>query len=369
MPRKESVLSVYDEIVKVYRGKEHYLFDALCSIVPTFSSPNDNREYSSALNDFKSNLSFTSIFGLSRLLKIIEKLVTATYTDDDSFILENLIPKLRFITNDSATEIVLNEKKHYAAEWSVPVSSFGQDEQQKIQLDLLDCEQNEIVPRYIVEYVKGAVLLYSQGLLKGACALMTIAMEATLRDILATRGYSYVTGANSDDQYAFANAVVDVNAQRDKFTISFSEGNIRSITEYCTENTATISQNIRIKRKKYGRDGKFELSIRNCDGLIDYFSPNEVATPGQKTISGLGAALDIARNREKIIEVTLLPQDMDIIFTGIRNNLIHLSGVGLSTAQVQDQMLEEFVNDRNKVFDLISFVPQFINAKYRELNH
>ncbi len=212
-------------------------------------------------------------------------------------------------------------------------------------------------------------MLYSQGLLKGACALMTIAMEATLRDILATRGYSYVTGANSDDQYAFANAVVDVNAQRDKFTISFAEGNIRSITEYCTENTVTTSQNIRIKRKKYGRDGKFELSIRNCDGLIDYFSPNEVATPGQKTISGLGAALDIARNREEIIEVTLLPQDMDIIFTGIRNNLIHLSGVGLSTAQVQDQMLEEFVNDRNKVFDLISFVPQFINAKYRELNH
>jgi hypothetical protein len=214
MPRKESVLSVYDEIVKVYRGKEHYHFDALCYIVPTFSRPNDSREYSSALNDFKGNLSFTNIYGLSRLLKIIEKLVTTTYDDGDSFILENLVPKLRFITNDSATDIVLNEKKHYAAEWSVPVSSFGQDEQQIIQLDLFDCEQNEIVPSYIVEYVKGAVLLYSQGLLKGACALMTIAMEATLRDILATRGYSYVTGTSSDDQYAFANAVVDVNAER-----------------------------------------------------------------------------------------------------------------------------------------------------------
>jgi len=208
-------------------------------------------------------------------------------------------------------------------------------------------------------------LLYSQGLLKGACALMTIAMEATLRDILATRGYSYVTGTSSDDQYAFANAVVDVNAERDKFTISFAEGNIKSITEYCTAITA--SQNIRIKRKKYGHDGKFELSIRNCDGLIDYFSSSEVATPGQKTISGLGAALDIARNRERIIEVTLLPQDMDIIFTGIRNNLIHLSGVGLSAAQIQDQTLVDFVSDRNKVFDLINFVPQFINEKYRQI--
>lgn len=180
--------------------------------------------------------------------------------------------------------------------------------------------------------------------------------------------YVYETGTSSDDQYAFANAVVDVNSERDKFTLSFAEGDIKSITEYCTVNSITTSQNIRIKGKRYGRDGKFELSIRNCDGLIDYFSSSEVATPGQKTISGLGAPLDIARNRERIIEVTLLPQDMDIIFTGIRNNLIHLSGAGLSTAQFQDQKLEEFVNDRNKVFDLISFVPQFINAKYRELN-
>lgn len=367
-PRKESIISVYDEIVKVYRGKEHYLFDALCSIVPTFSRPDNIRNYSIALNNFKGNLNFTSIIGLSRLLKIIEELVTTTYDDGDSFILESLVPKLRFTTNDSATEIVFNEKRHYAAEWSVPVSSFGQDEQQIIQLDLFDYKQNEIVPSYIVEYVKGAVLLYSQGLLKSACALMTIAMEATLRDILATRGYSYVTGTSSDDQYAFAAAVVDVNAERDKYTISFAESNTKSITEYCTANSVTTSQSVRIKRKKYGRDGKFELSIRNCDGLIDYFSPSKVATPGKKTISGLGAALDIARNREKIIEVTLLPQDMDIIFTGIRNNLIHLSGAGLSAAQVQDQKLEEFVNDRNKVFDLISFVPQFINVKYTELN-
>ncbi len=115
-PRKESVLSVYNEIVKVYRGKEHYLFDVLCSIVPTFSRPDDSREYSSALNNFKGNLNFTSINGLQCIFKIIEKLVTTTYNDDESFILESLGPKLRFITDDLATDIVFNEKKHFAAE-------------------------------------------------------------------------------------------------------------------------------------------------------------------------------------------------------------------------------------------------------------
>lgn len=109
------------------------------------------------------------------------------------------------------------------------------------------------------------------------------------------------------------------------------------------------------------------MNIRNCDNRIDYFSSSNVQTPGQKTISGLGAALDIARNHESLIEVTLLPSDMDAIFTGIRNNLIHLSGAGLNAAQIQDQALLDFVSDRNRVFDLISFVPQFINTKYKQI--
>ncbi len=366
-PRRESVLNVYDEIVRTYRGKEHYLFDVLCAIVPTFIKPDNSRDYSKALVDFRSNLNFTSILGLQRIFKIIEGLLSAQYEDSDSFILENLVPKLQFYTVDSATKIVLNERKHYAAEWSVPVKSFGQDEQQIIQLDLFDYNQNEIVPVYIVEYVKGAVLLYSQGLLKGACALMTIAMEATLRDVLATKGYSYMTGASSDDQYEFANAVVDLNTEKDKFTICVTAENVKTVADYCVANPDDTSQNIRIKRKKNRRNDNFELNIRNCDNLVDYLSSATVETPGRKTISGLGAALDIARNQERLIEVALLPSDMDTIFTGIRNNLIHLSGAGLNAAQIQDQTLLEFVNDRNRVFDLISFVPQFINAKYKQI--
>lgn len=366
-PRKESILSVYDEIVKVYRGNEHYLFDVLCSVVTTFQKPDSARDYNSALATFKGNLSMPSIFGLQCMLKIIAGLIDTRYDDSDSFILENLIPKLCFDTDDSATKIVFNEKRHYAAEWNVPVKSFGQDEMQRIQLDLMDYMQSEIVPNYIVEYVKGSVLLYSQGLLKSACALMTIAMEATLRDVLATKGYSYVSGTSSDEQYAFAEAVVDVAPEKDKFTISLISGNTKSITHYCTEHLSATQQNVRIKRKRYHRNGKYELNIRGCDDLIDYFSSSEITTPGIKTISGLGAALDIARNKERIIEVALLPPDMDTIFVGIRNNLIHLSGAGLNAAQIQNQALADFVRDRNKVFDLINFVPQFINTKYKQI--
>lgn len=367
-PRSESVLEIFDEIVKVYRGKEHYLFKVIEELVPDFVVPEKSRDYTKSLIEFKSSLRFSSIMGLERLLKIIEGLINCTYDEYDLFILEALLPKLRFATDDAKTSIVFNDRKYFAAEWNVPVLSFGQEEQQIIHLDLFDYTQTEIVPIYIVEYVKGAVLLYSQGLLKGACALMTIAMEATLRDILAQRGYTYISKSSSDDQYYFTDAIIDVTPEKDKFTLLISHSGVKSISEYCTANENSTQKVARIRRKKYGNNGKFELTIRDCENLVDYFSSNEVVMPSQKTISGLGAALNIARNIEKIIEVALLPKDMDAVFTGIRNNLIHLSGAGLSTAQVQDQKLEEFVNDRNKVFDLISFVPQFINAKFRELN-
>jgi len=367
-PRQESILETFDEIVRVYRGKEHYLFKVIEVLVPDFIVPQKSKDYDTSLAEFKSSLRFSSIIGFERLLKLIEGLINCIYDECDLFILETLLPKLRLATDDSKTCIVFNDKKYFAAEWNVPVWSFGQEEQQIIHLDLFDYTQTEFVPIYIVEYVKGAVLLYSQGLLKGACALMTIAMEATLRDILAQRGYTYVTNSSSDDQYSFTDAIIDVNSEQDKFTLSISHSGVKSISEYCIANENSTQKVTRIRRKKYNNNGKFELNIRDCDDLVEYFSSSEIVMHGQKTISGLGAALNIARNREKIIEVALLPKDMDAVFTGIRNNLIHLSGAGLSTAQVQDQKLEEFVNDRNKVFDLISFVPQFINAKFRELN-
>jgi len=367
-PRQESILEVFEEIVKVYRGNERYLFSAIKEVDPEFMVPESRSDYATSLDDFKSLLRFSSIKGLERLFKIIEALVRCNYDEHDSNTLEALLPKLRFSTNDSKTCIVFNDKKYFAAEWNVPVWSFGQEEQQIIHLDLFDYTQTEIVPIYIVEYVKGAVLLYSQGLLKRACALMTIAMEATLRDLLAQRGYTYVMKSSSDDQYSYTEVIIDVNPEQNKFTLSYPHCGVKSISEYCIINKDSTQKVARIRRKKYGNSGKFELNIRDCENLVEYFSTSEIDTPGQKTISGLGAALNIARNQEKIIKATLLPKDMDAIFTGIRNNLIHLSGAGLSTAQVQDQKLEEFLNDKNKVFDLISFVPQFINEKFRELN-
>lgn len=80
-------------------------------------------------------------------------------------------------------------------------------------------------------------------------------------------------------------------------------------------------KNIKIKRRIYNRNGKFELVIRNCDDIYELISSSQIETPVQRSISGFGAALHIARTLEHIIEPALLPLDMDEILTGIKKQL------------------------------------------------
>ncbi len=366
-PKKESILSVFTNITRIYRGREHYIFDAIGSLDINFSQPASPRDYSIALEEFKSHFNYANINGLSKFFKIIKYLIEIPYDEHDGYLLRDLIASIRLTTDDAATTIIMNERRIYTAEWSVRAPSLGQDENQIIQLELFDCDQNTIVPIYVVEYVKSAVLLYSQQLSKCACALMTIATEATLRDILRTRGYQYTSGSSSDDQYCFTDAVVDVTDKKDKFTISSTAPLIKSVSDYCVENSVSTIKNIKIKRRIYNRNGKFELVIRNCGDIYEYFSSSQIETLAKRSISGFGTALHIARTLEHIIEPALLPLDMDDILTGIRNNLVHLSGAGLDAAQIQEQTLNDFLNNRYKVFDLIQNIPYLISKKYAEL--
>lgn len=367
-PKPESVQTVYNEIINAFNGREHYLFNSLKVLDENFTPPTLTQDFENAFEDFRTYFKLTNITGFNNLIKVIEKLFGLTYDPADNQILNNLIPKLKFDTYDSFTKIILTEQKYFAAEWKFTVDrGFAQHHEQSIFLDLFDISQNYVMPLYIVEYVRSSVQLYTQGLSKSACALMTIAMEATLRDILNPKGYTFLINASSDDQYKFSEAIIDLNTAKDKYTISFTDTSIKQISDYIVANPTITSKPIKIKRKINHNTGKAELIIRNCDDLFEYFSSSVVDIPGQKTISGLGAALDIARNREGLIEAALLPKDMDDIFKRIRNNLIHLSGDGLSAASVNDQKLIDFLNNGNKVLDLISYVPQFINKKYRQL--
>lgn len=47
---------------------------------------------------------------------------------------------------------------------------------------------------------------------------------------------------------------------------------------------------------------------------------------------------------------------------------MHLSGAGLDAAQIQEQTLNDFLNNRYQVFDLIQNIPHLISKKCGEHN-
>jgi hypothetical protein len=184
-----------------------------------------------------------------------------------------------------------------------------------------------------------------------ALALISITVEATLRDILATRGYSFVPGASSADQYEWVDLQVDVDSSSSHFIVH-------------TPGTVAIPPS------RFG----FELVIRSPE-LIDHWSSSTIAQAGQLTLSGLGTALNIARNRENIISPEDLTPDFDAVITAVRNNLIHLSGTALDThlpdydplSPGRNYTLRDFLKSSEMVFDIVKNVPQFTNQQYLRL--
>ena len=106
--------------------------------------------------------------------------------------------------------------------------------------------------------------------------------------------------------------------------------------------------------------------------VVDEVHDFTVQPANPMSLGGLGEALDVARNKEKIISPSDLPPDMDEILKAVRNNLIHLSNESLETDLTKISTLSvatvrEFVANEELVFDLISDVPEFINNQYVKL--
>lgn len=112
-----------------------------------------------------------------------------------------------------------------------------------------------------------------------------------------------------------------------------------------------------------------EVTLR--DTLISKgyeYSHGKKNTSGKKNVTGLGAALSIARNDEGFLTPDIIPIDLDKVLTTIRNNLVHLSKDSLLVPiEGTNQNLIDFISNPNKVFALLSYITPFITKQYNDL--
>lgn len=259
-------------------------------------------------------------------------------------------------------------------EWSLSIETDDIQDTREVSVATYEHTWGHIVPWHIVQYLDSGILLYKKKAYATALALMSIAVEATLRDVLSTRGYSFTHGASTVNIYDYSRAQAD--ATETGYTLTFLDAMPKSPADLPVSAGGSLPVDVEIRRVIKPRRNRTDLEIKAPACLIDHWSGNRVSQPGQpKNLGGLGEILGIARDRERVITPLDLPIDVDDILKVVRNNLIHLSNDSMDEelpryAHMSNNgrfTVRDFVNKPNLVFDLIADIPRFVNEQYVRL--
>lgn len=364
----DNLLATYRKVRRILRGQELIIFEEMAKIQDNFSTPSEPSEYEQKHRLIERIFERPNLYaGRDKAFLLMEGVWkrAQSLAGIPGVRNEELLGALKFETNTPGVTIGLTERSRWRAEWVISLRINGAGHRQMAFLELFDRVLGEIVPTYVVDYVHGGLSIYEQGRKAVALALLSIAVEATLRDVLATRGYSFKKDGSPVDVYKTVGARIGVSA--DAYTVRFDHQMPKSLTEF-GDAADGAEMDVTIRRTVNRRNQRVDLSIV-APGLIDFWSDNQVEKHAEKRVSGLGAALRIARRVEGFLTAEELPEDLDEVITTVRNNLIHLSGSALATPLMMFDpsgaiTLNDFIEDPEMVYDLVREVPSFINRQY-----
>lgn len=240
------------------------------------------------------------------------------------------------------------------------------DEFISIPLRKNSISQDDIVPHYLIQYVNQAITAYGNENYLTALSLISIALEGALRDALFVKGYTYTYGTPTNDSYEIRNA--EISSSQNGFNIEFQDVMPRPNNDFLSEANQNAPHIVRVKRLQ--KRNNWFLEVRDVDYLKDFWSSDVVSQHGQINISGLGAALRVARDVHgaNILDATVLATDIDDVIQQVRNNLIHLSGDAITnTIAAVGMSLEDFASDQARVFDTISSIADAIDKLYSKI--
>jgi hypothetical protein len=370
----DSLKVTYGRMKNVLQGHDMLIFNAMASATEDrrhqFVPPLNQSEYEQKHAEIEKMLSYPGVLrGTELAFRLMEEVLNhilqsgglpGTNTDD-------LMDAISFSTNQDAL-IRLNPQLRWMVEWAMELK--GTEIEAPVFLDVYDKNLGTIVPNYVVEYISTSIYAYKQGMYATSVALLTIALEATLRDVLATKGYVFDIGASPVDVYPYVNASVGVDG--DHYTLTFRDPMPKSPAELSASAGGQPSVEIRIRRLIKPWKKRTDLAIITPPILLDHWSSRIPVQQAQRSVSGLGEALDLSRNKENLLTPYDLPLDLDEVILAVRNNLIHLSGDALTTHLTMidaqgDFTLGDFLDNDQMVFDLIVDIPRVINQLYIDL--
>lgn len=364
----ESIIDTYRSVRAKLNGYDTIIFSAMKNVDNRFIEPIDSSQYQDKHREIENILEFADMInGYKTGCCLFEKIWTRCNASGGfpGVSAADILSLIKFQTSNSDIFIKLTDD----VRWAVSTNVFlGQMHSTEIRIEQIDHVNNwvEIVPKYIVEYILNAINAYKQGMYIVAAALLSIAVEGTLRDVLDKKGYSFDPSATNVDIFHYTDASVSVSGN--SYTIVFREVLPKQPSDFITVCSGSTSVDIKVKRAINKRKNRTDLNIICPDVFLDYWSKDTIQTARQKTVGGLGEALRIAREVECFITPLDLPIDFDDVITGVRNNLIHLSGNSLNQQlRILNITLRDFLSSDRRVYALLTKISRFINDQYIQL--
>lgn len=304
--------------------------------------------------------------GQNLLIKIIEELYDYLLANGVIGVSQDNFLDNAFFNLSTDNKIRYRTNAEWEWEWRISVQEY--DLEIKIGLRNKNYHLNEIVPEHVLQYIQQSIIAFNNNRNAASLALISIALEGTLRDALHHLGYTYTYGAPTQDVYDISD--MNIFPDPNGFRVSFPNVMPNNYSTYLSNPADPTHHTCRIKRFQKGAD--FFLEIRSVSNIIDFWSSDNVVTPAIMNISGLGAAINIARNHANFLTDLDLPSDSDNVIQTVRNNLIHLSNnallenVSTSSGTIT---LGDFIKDKNKVSDTILSITEAINSIYIRLSN
>ncbi|MCA6216701.1 hypothetical protein KGA65_09145 [Ideonella sp. B7] len=367
-----------DEVLELLGGSQHLLFNAMAHMTAGTPSqlvaPTSSAEFGRKRNEIARIFqSPVALRGLEVALRLFEEVYLAVDAQGGvpGSRPQELLDLLRINTEKPDETIALSKDMHWIVEWPVCLPAAGPE-------TLMSCEWfarpwGAVVPPYVVNYLASAATARRQKRNDAAVALLAIAAEATLRDVLSSRGYSFAHGASSKDVFAYCSARVTADEASGTYIVKFDDAMPLAVGDFGTS-FAGAPVEIKVKRVPKNANGtRIDLNIVAPSPLHDHWTSPTVETPGVPTVGGLGAALDIARNRLACVTAEDLALDFDEVLQAVRNNLVHLSGAALDTPLPhfdflkRDFALRDFLLNDLLVQDFVAAIARFITVQYVEL--
>jgi len=369
-----------DTVLELLGSSQHILFAAMDRLTATTSAhvvaPTDPAEFGKKRNEIARILQSPMMLrGLELALQLFEEV----YRNVDEqggvpgYRPQDLLDRLRIETDQPDEIISLSTDMRWIVEW--PVRSLADGPETRMSCEWFARPWGAVVPPYIVNYLSSAATARRQKRNDAAVALLSIAAEATLRDVLSSHGYSFTHGAVSKDVYAYSHAQVTADTATGTYIVKFHDTMPLGVTEF-SDSFADGPVEIKLKRVLKNMSGtRIDLNIVAPNPLYQHWTTETVERPGEPTVGGLGAALDIARNELSCVTAEDLALDFDEVLQAVRNNLVHLSGAAPDTPLPHFNFiktgftLRDFLATDLLVQDFVAAISRFVTAQYVKLRH